>query len=93
MRNLLLINMKDQDTKLIFESYLKEDMYSDRFMHIDKYNMRGKMEFIDEDLIEAIQQGYYQPVISGMGVSIYDAEESMVVLPIEHDPKRKSDTE
>lgn len=85
--------MKDQDTKLIFESYLKEDIYGDRFMYIDKYNMRGKMEFIEEDLIEAIQQGFYKPVISGMGVSIYDAEESMVVLPIDHDPLRKADSE
>lgn len=85
--------MKDKDTKLIFESYLKEDIYSDRFMYIDKYNMRGQMEFIEEDLIEAIQQGHYKPVISGMGVSIYDAEESMVVLPIAHDPLRKADSE
>lgn len=85
--------MKDKDTKLIFESYLKEDIYGDRFMYIDKYNMRGKMEFIEEDLIEAIQQGFYKPVISGMGVSIYDAEESMVVLPIDHDPLRKADSE
>ena len=67
-----------------------EDMYSDRMIIIDKYSMRGEMQFIDEDLIEAIREGAFEKVMTGLGVSIYDSEESMVVLPEDQDPRAES---
>ena len=67
-----------------------EDMYSDRCIVIDKYDMRGNMQFIDEDLIEAIEKGAFEKVITGLGVVIYDSEETMVVLPADQDLKAGS---
>ena len=67
-----------------------EDMYGDRMIVIDKYSMRGEMQFMDEDLIEAINQGSFEKVMTGLGVSIYDSEEMMVVLPADQDPKAES---
>lgn len=67
-----------------------EDMYSDRCIVIDKYDMRGNMQFIDEDLIEAINEGAFDKVMTGLGVAIYDSEETMVVLPADQDPKAES---
>lgn len=67
-----------------------EDVYGDRMIVIDKYDMSGNMEFIDEDLIEAINEGAFKKVMTGLGVSIYDSEETMVVLPADQDPKAES---
>lgn len=78
----------NNDNKLIFENYLKEDMYSDRVIHVDKSSDRAEMVFKPDDLDPELQEGGYYgpPIITGIGVSVYMGETDMWIIPTNETP-------